>query len=295
MTKKSVIFGVMGLLAVLGICLVLNTSEENIDLLETRSRYGPINYEMIEYGDYTLENSNLEDGSIVFNPLKEPNMETYLNFSKMSYDNGGNIHEHIANMPRSMSFPSPSETFSKHTSDLEWLKRQTPNFQIILEFMEDKADDNINGTFVLPQDDTDFAYGIYHHIQSLEIALIAAPNLDTLGASTKAFADFMRKLHETSPSQLGELSMSVSYCYNLLPVYSYEVNGQQIDDKIVENFNYYVYFMNSQVEYLLQFTSAPTLPGEPARYDGTHSVSQDEYRELMISYLQELSATLAEQ
>lgn len=263
---------------------------------ETENNQGsyPFNdKQVLEYVGMELADMETESGTIVFNEITDMEMYRELNdmqsvVGEVYYDTHDGLYQYMTALPDTeyilmtvrdglLEDRSGNEAFLQACEEQEGLERLTEYL-----LWEEKLGTSLYGAI------SEGAEAVALQIAPAEgpngqVGVFVSKDLDALGEEMQAFVTPMREMQGTEQSTiLDGQEVVVQYFYQ---------QRMFREEAVEECYNYYVYFEKDDMQYLYQYSSNWTLPGEAvtALHNPpdtiSEALSQEESRELFVEVL----------
>ena len=266
---------------------------------EPNSNDYPYNdHEVLEYIGKSLGNIQTDAGEIVFNEIAD--IDAYRKFNTLyGYENKPYYSTRSTAYDLLTMYPAADESNRLHVTVFErdGSIKNCPGYNDFLELQE-KAPIAADLTMrLLEKGNTVSAY-YKGSIGAAGLSFAPAANCTAtvvigkdLSAIDRRLSDFLPILRQTlgteNSSYIGEQEISVHYFYQ---------NRLYLGSKTEEAYQYYVYFERDGLQYLYQFSSNWSLPGQniSAMHNPPSTLhyveTQDECRKLFVEYLLTIAA-----
>ena len=243
---------------------------------------------VLDYVGMELEDMVTEEGAIVFNEITDIEMYRDLNY----HPSGAYLYETHAGLYCYLNAQKDTGYFLMTVEDglrsgnetYEWACAEYDSMENVTEYLlwEEGLGTSLYGAA------TEEAGAVALQTTPAEgpngqITLLVSKNLDALGEEVHALVTPMREMLGTEQaSTFNGQEMAVQYFYQ---------QRMFREEAVEECYNYYVYFEKDDTQYLYQYSSNWTLPGESvtAIHNPPHTLSealsQEESRELFADVL----------
>lgn len=271
------------------------SSQETENMQENQCSYYPYNDKLVlDYVGIELENIRMADGTVVFNEITDIEMYRELNNLSVQqdtvyYDTKDSLYYYLSAEEDTKYFTDRAvdDLASGNTEDRdnqETCKQDNQDRANIAGYLlEESRLGNVVEGAISDSMETIAWKNYVADSPDGQVTILASKDLDALGSRMQAFVAPMRKKLGTEQGTLisGQEAV-VQYFYQ----------QRMLNEEIVEeSYQYYAYFEKGDVEYLYQYSSNWTLPGEAATaihnppYTISEAISQEASREMFVEIL----------